>query len=444
MKKILSLIFCVSIFISCFSISSTTVNGDTNNSGDFTQSPQNFVQNIVAGWNLGNTLESCHSWGNIPESPTPTEQETGWNNPVTTQAMIDFVSRAGFNAIRIPVTWGLQLNESNGVYTIKSDWMSRVKKVVRYAQNNNMYIIVNMHHDDRDWLNISVSDSEWAKVKEKYRQLWVQIADAFKDYDEKLILEGANEIIATPSFDDCDTSGNECWWGHSDTVFERQNELYQIFVDTVRDSGGNNYKRYLMLPTYGAQWYENQIKKLIIPNNDSHIIMDIHWYKGSTTNADSNKKVFNLIKNYCDNRNIGAVIGECGFNKNTSNTTKTNWANNFIKPAKQLGISCFLWDDGGDMAILNRKNSPLSWNSTAYVEAVINAANNAIVPGDINGDGKFNAIDMLFAARYLTNRPGFLSASNAADINKDGKIDLVDYLYIRKLLAGIITVDDIK
>lgn len=445
MKKLLSLSLCALLLISCFTTNLTVLSGaETTNSKEFTQTAQNFCSNIIAGWNLGNTLDACQSWGNIPDEPTPNQQETGWNNPTTTQSMIDFVARSGINAIRIPVSWSLQLTEKNGKYTIKSDWMTRVKEIVGYAEKNNMYIIVNMHHDDQTWLNISASNSEWTKIKEKYKQLWGQIAYAFKDYNEKLILEGANEITATKSFDKCGSGSGKCWWGHSEEVFERQNELYQIFVDTVRASGGNNDKRYLMLPTYGAQWYSNQIQNLVIPNNDQHIIMDIHWYSGSSTNAGSNTSVFNVIKNYCDRNNIAAVIGECGFSKTTSDSTKINWAKNFVKPAKQLGIPCFLWDDGGDMAILNRDSQEPSWNSTLYVRSVVNNSKSVMVLGDANGNGEFSITDINYMARYLAKRPGFSTISNLADVNKDNEINLVDYYYMRKVFAELMEFDDIK
>src|SRR5262245_35216863 len=53
---------------------------------------QQVASQINLGWNLGNTLEAICS-------------ETAWGNPVTNQALINAVKAAGFNAIRIPVSW---------------------------------------------------------------------------------------------------------------------------------------------------------------------------------------------------------------------------------------------------------------------------------------------------------------------------------------------------
>ena len=141
----------------------------SQNSPEAADTAQGVCSEIVAGWNLGNTLEACHSWGSIPEHPTPEEQETGWNNPKTTKAMIDKVVETGFNAIRVPVSWGLQVEEKGGKYTIKQEWLDRVKEVVGYCLDNNVYVIVNMHHDAQTWLNISVSEKDWEQVKRKLK-----------------------------------------------------------------------------------------------------------------------------------------------------------------------------------------------------------------------------------------------------------------------------------
>jgi len=47
---------------------------------------------MTVGWNLGNTLEAICS-------------ETAWGNPAASQTLINAVKAAGFNSIRIPVSW---------------------------------------------------------------------------------------------------------------------------------------------------------------------------------------------------------------------------------------------------------------------------------------------------------------------------------------------------
>lgn len=373
MKKFLSLSICLVLMLSLISCGKSDNSGSNTTKKSTTTATKNnnFEKppTFTLGWNLGNTLDACQVWGDISDHPTPEEQETGWNNPLTTQEIVDKVANTGFDCVRVPVTWGLQLEEDNGKYTIKKDWLDRVKEVVDYCVKADTYVIVNMHHDDQSWLNISANDSDWKKIKDKYKQIWEQIAEKFKDYDEHLILEAANEITATTKFDGCgDSDTDKCWWGHNQEAFDRINELYKIFVDTVRSTGENNSKRYLMLPTYGAQWYDNQIDKLVIPNNDKHIIMDIHWYQADFYDKEKNRWVFELLKNYRDKNGISVILGETGVQKANTSEKNISFGENVVKLAEEYNIPVCLWDDGGDMQLLDRRT--LKWNDEKFINGL--------------------------------------------------------------------------
>ncbi len=73
--------------------------------------------------------------------------------------MIDDVKAAGFNAVRIPVTWSQHIDDANG-YAIDEAWLSRVQEVVDYVIDNDMYCILNVHHDvgGNSWLKASESN----------------------------------------------------------------------------------------------------------------------------------------------------------------------------------------------------------------------------------------------------------------------------------------------
>ena len=378
MKKFISIALCAIMILSFASCKQKTQVKYTGSASkveqtfDFSLSANELCKTLGAGWNLGNTLDAHTEWGEWVDNPSVEYQETGWNNPVTTEEMMAFVKKSGFDSVRIPVTWYLQTEEKDGVYTIKQEWMDRVKQVAEYSLNYGLYTIVDMHHDDNAWLSISGTDAEFKKVKEQYKQLWTQIATAFKDYGDHLILEGANEITATTKFDGCGDTDGDCWWGHEKKSLDRLNELHQIFVDTVRGTGGYNSQRYLMIPTYGAQWYTNQINNLKIPNNDDHIIMDVHWYQTNTSNKDSNAWVFSAMRTFADENNIGAVLGESGMVASASDSTKEDYGKNVVGCAAEYDIPVFLWDDGGDVKIMNR--TELTWNSDAYIKSVIDAS----------------------------------------------------------------------
>jgi hypothetical protein len=73
------------------------------------------------GINLGNTLEACDNNVGI-KTNTPLSYETHWGQPKTTQAMIDGMKAAGFDTIRIPVTW-YRYTSDDGTYTIREDFL---------------------------------------------------------------------------------------------------------------------------------------------------------------------------------------------------------------------------------------------------------------------------------------------------------------------------------
>ena len=69
-----------------------------------TRTAHEIVDSITLGWNLGNTLDA--------HMPTTTglATETCWGNPNASKELIDLVKSAGFNTVRVPVTWYNHMN----------------------------------------------------------------------------------------------------------------------------------------------------------------------------------------------------------------------------------------------------------------------------------------------------------------------------------------------
>src|SRR4029078_11413256 len=122
---------------------------------------QQVASQINLGWNLGNTLEAICG-------------ETAGGNPATNQALITSVKAAGFNAIRIPVSWNCHITD--GTTNIPAAWMTRVKKVVDMALWQNMYVIINIHWDG-GWLQDHVTFADQAAVNARQQALWMQSAN---------------------------------------------------------------------------------------------------------------------------------------------------------------------------------------------------------------------------------------------------------------------------
>ena len=167
------------------SVSAPAIKDDTappvnETTGDFRSASQ-IVREIKVGWNLGNTLDSYNT------TKTGLATETGWGNLKTTKEMIKSVKSSGFNAIRIPVTWGEHMNGE----TIDKEWLDRVQEIVDYAYDEGLFVIINMHHDDYIWF--TPNNSEYAADSAKLCAIWKQVSERFRDYGDRLLFEGMNE-----------------------------------------------------------------------------------------------------------------------------------------------------------------------------------------------------------------------------------------------------------
>lgn len=336
---------------------------------------QELVHTITVGWCLGNTLDSTNSWVNYGVIGTDQEAsyyETLFDNPVTTQAMIDKVREAGFNAIRIPVTWAHHIDFDNNCH-ISDKWMNRVEEVVSYAMNNNMICIINTHHDASNFKESNATGLNWIhadpstihEVSKKLHLVWTQIANRFKNYPMNLIFEAYNEVMTS----------ERTWKPPTQEEYDALNKLAQTFVTTVRNTGGNNKSRSLCLNTYGATMNELQYFRLPNDSASNRLLVQIHNYD-KRFNQEIEEWIQGLKRHFVDH-GIPVIVGEFGTNAEGSLTDdqRVIHAKNFISRCKKVGIPCFWWDNGditspgASYGLLNRKT--LSWYFPDIVQALI-------------------------------------------------------------------------
>lgn len=327
---------------------------ESSESSEFRSSAE-IVKDIKVGWNLGNSLESYDT------NKTGIATETGWGNPKTTEELVKSVKNAGFNAIRIPVTWGEHMDGD----TVQTEWLDRVQEVIDYAYNNGMYVIMNMHHDDYIWFN--PTEEEYAGDSARMKKIWEQVSARFKDYGDRLVFEGMNEPRSIGS-------DNE-WMGGTAAERAVVNRYLQDFVDTIRASGGNNAERSLIVTAYGACAEEVSMNDIIVPN-DEHIIVSLHYYapwkfsSGETMNFGSAEKSeldakFDSMKKKFADKGIPVIIDEFGCVGIADDNVRAEYYSYYISAAKARGIKCFVWDNnvakGKDgYGILNRTS--MKWN----------------------------------------------------------------------------------
>lgn len=351
-----------------------------------------FVKDMKIGWNLGNTFDA---YTDTPWFSDELGYESAWNGVVTTKEMIMTVKEAGFNTIRIPVSWHDHVSGDD--FTISEIWLNRVQEVVDYAYNEGMYVILNTHHDiDEDYY---YPDSAHFEKSNKYiEKIWTQLAKRFAQYDEHLIFESMNEPRLVGS--------NYEWWldendeSCKDSV-KTINLLNQTFVNTVRNGEGNNNSRYLMIPGYDASAQGALVNGFELPKDkvEDKLIVSVHAYtpynfalqgmneSGSISNFSSdNPNSVNEINYFMDqlyntyiNNGIPVVIGEFGARDKNGNTQdRIDFATYYIAYAKSCGMTCLWWDnnafigDGENFGLLDRKT--VTWKYPEIVEALMKYA----------------------------------------------------------------------
>lgn len=340
---------------------------------------EELVAEIKIGWNLGNTFDAIGG-------------ETAWGNPHTTKEMIDAVAAKGFNCIRIPVTW-YQYAEGSPDYTIKEEWLLRVEQVVDYALSNDMYVILDMHHEEDGWLTPSKENEE--ALQYILAKFWTQIATHFEPYGDHLIFEAMNEPR---------TKGSENEW-NGGTMQERDvvNKLDQTFVEIVRSTGGNNEKRILLLSTYAGSNIDAAINAITVPK-DGKVGVSIHAYTpylftyisendyevwDKNQHRGSIESVFMRLEKKFIKKGVPVIITEFGAERKNmrleDNTMGYNdaevekWVREYVHSAGKYGVPCVWWDNGitsnsSGEAFGVFERTELKWVRENVVDAMIEEA----------------------------------------------------------------------
>ena len=335
-----------------------------------------------AGWNLGNTLDATGGGNSL-------SAETSWGNPVTTKAMIDAVKAQGFNTVRVPVSWGNHTSQNS--YTIDARWMARVKEVVDYCIDNDMYVILNIHHDNSTTYYYP-SETYKTQSLNFVKSIWTQIAAEFKDYDQRLIFETLNEPRLVGTSDE--------WWfpvnspnAEVTSSINIINELNQAAVDVIRSSGGNNAERCIMVPGYCASIDGCSVSSFKLPTDtaSNRLMVSLHAYtpydfalnaSGTTTFSDDLKSQVDYVADtakskFIDN-GIPVIIGETGASNKYNASERIKWADYYFGKMSAAGIPCVLWDNnvysgsgntGEQHGHLDR--STLQWYDKNFVDTMI-------------------------------------------------------------------------
>jgi len=336
---------------------------------------QQLVEDMTFGWNLGNTLDVCQADrdgdGKINEHVEAGEKvdETLWGNPKATKELFTSLKKNGVNAVRIPVTWRDHM-DFNG--NIDREWMDRVQQVVDYAYSQGMYVIINVHHDGGGdpkfgaWI-IEESQNDYNTFLKKYKNVWKQIAERFKNYSDYLIFESMNEV-------GFDTLYNK----NKADAYNLINKINQDFVDIIRATGGNNAKRHLLIAGYYTDIERTCDSLYKMPDDKAgRCILSVHYYTpwdfctcdikhtwGTNSEVWQMETLIGKMKKNFVDKGIPVIIGEYAASGSDLSSC-IFFIEKLNKLCSDYGIATFIWDSGSQV---NRKT--YKWRTPQYLEAL--------------------------------------------------------------------------
>jgi len=355
------------------------------------------TRKIGFGWNLGNHFDS-YATIDGKEVPVPESWGSWWDKSTPTAALYQKLAAAGVKTVRIPVTWGVWQGEAP-LYPIDADYMKTVKQNVLWAKAAGLTVVLNTHHDEY-WQDPNAAAGNAATneaIKVRLAATWKQIAEAFKEEGDYLILETLNEIH------------NDDDWGTGASASARDggvryglvNEWNQVCVDAIRATGGENAKRWIAVPGFAAS-PSITMNSLTLPNDPAKkIIVAVHCYdpynftlaekltdnfgriSGSANDEDQIVKLFGQLKAKYIDQNIPCYLGEFGCSAHSSATgikARNYYLEFFCRAAYLNGLGLCIWDNqnpgtGSEHhAYFNHSTGAWEDNSEQLVKTMINAA----------------------------------------------------------------------
>jgi endoglucanase len=306
------------------------------------------------GVNIGNTLENTTTW------------ETGWGNPRITKQYVESLAAMGFKTVRLPVAWDTYAHDGR----IPDDKLARVGEVVQWITDAGMFCVVNIHWDG-GWIDSSNKEkfrkthaTFSAEAERKFQAYWTQIANYFADRNERLLFEALNE--------ETNFEGE----GSTKKAYATLTRVNQLFIDTVRKTGGHNASRLLIVTGYSTDFTKTASDDYLLPKDSvpHRLLISVHYYTpwqfagmtkdeswgkmqatwGSDGDVAELNRLFDLMQEFCKRNDLPAFIGEFGVTDKKEAVSRVRWMTAVAQAALDRGMVPVLWDTGGDIS----RNSP--------------------------------------------------------------------------------------
>lgn len=288
---------------------------------------------IGRGFNMGNALESAGQEGD--------------GGMYIRDEYLQIIADAGFNSIRLPVSWSYR-SSSSPPFSIEYSFFERVDHVVQTALQYGLIVVLNMHHFDE--LNENpVGHREW------FLAMWKQIATHYKDYPDELYFEILNEP-------------------HGDFNAATWNQFAKEALAIIRTD--NPYRMVVIGP---VSWNAfDQLPTLDLPEDDQAIIATYHYYlpfqfthqgagwvsganawlgtawRGSLDEKAAVSNDFDRAVAWAQQHNRPLYLGEFGAYSMADDNSRYRWTDYVARSAEKRGISWTYWEFGAGFGAYDR------------------------------------------------------------------------------------------
>lgn len=296
--------------------------------------PHDAVAEMGIGINLGNTLDAYPNEGD-------------WA-PAAQQSYLAAYAEAGFNHVRIPVTWDSH-TAASAPYAVSAARMDRTEQVVDWALAQGYHVVLNAHHEI--WLK---QDYKNAAKRARFDAIWQQIAERFQHKSARLSFEILNEPNGMTA--------------------AQSNDLNPRILDIIR---ANNPDRLVVIAGSGFTPV-NTLADIELPD-DRQLIANFHSYdpwpfagqcvRGWGTSADKAEleNVYRTARNWAQANGVPVTVNEFGAahydhekpHNICEQADRLSYLRAHVNFATQYGIAATVWDDNESFGIYNRQQD--SW-----------------------------------------------------------------------------------
>jgi endoglucanase len=298
------------------------------------------AQQMGIGVNIGNTLDNTAKW------------ETGWGNPPITKAYVERLAALGFKVVRLPVAWDTYAKDGR----IADDKLARVGEIVDWITGAGMFCVVNIHWDG-GW--IDKGKVFGPEAERKYPAYWTQIASRFADRGERVVFEALNEETAFEGA------------GSTQQAFATLTHVNQLFIDTVRKTGGNNAQRLLVITGYATDFTKTASADYVLPKDTvpDKLLISVHYYTpwqfvgmtkdeswgkmrptwGTPADHAELEKLFDLMQGFSERNGIPVFVGEFNASDQKETPSRILWMTAVKDAALKRKMVPVLWETGADI-----------------------------------------------------------------------------------------------